>query len=166
MSVLRELKIRLNFEGNVASELKKTNSEVDALKAKFQPLVDNLPPKINQSASAMAELSKATGHSQATLQKMIDATKKDFQLEEQFKKAALAVGLTENEVGRLNSKLKSAEASTANFVNVFKGLAALGITAAAYNFADKAIDESNRAENALIGFKTVVKNTLGVGAVD
>lgn len=166
MSELRNLKIKLSLDANLASELKKTNSEVDVLKAKFQPLVDKLPQDINKSAAAMAELAKATGHSEKTLQKMIDVTKKDLHLEEQFKKAALAVGLTENEVSKLNSKLKSAEASSANFVNVFKGLAALGVTAAAFGFANKAIDESNRAENALIGFNTVVKNTLGAGKLD
>lgn len=200
---LRNLKIKLIFESNVTNELKKTNSEVDALKAKFEPLLQKLPPdlaktaseagkmndqlrkadgtleklqnrkppklhppEIDKSIAAMAELAKATGHSEKTLQKMIDAAKKDLHLEEQFKKAASAVGLTDKEVDKLNNKLKSAEASTANFANIFKGLAALGVTAAAFGFANKAIDESNRAENALIGFNTVVKNTLGAGKLD
>lgn len=211
MKVLRELKIRLSLDGDAQAELKRANAEVDRLKAKFEPVLKNLPPEIartasglaqateqvkkhgdawkrvrdehgrftsnpppkpiptpeiNKATNAMAEFAKVTGYSQATLQKMIDATKKDMHLEEQFKKAALAVGLTEKEVDRLNSKLKNAEQSSATFANIFKGLAALGVTAAAFSFGSKAIDESNRAENALIGFKTVVKNTLGAGLVD
>ncbi|MBK8397428.1 MAG: hypothetical protein IPL26_19615 [Leptospiraceae bacterium] len=153
--MLRRLFVKIGLDsGDTEERLKRVSKEVDKAKAEFEKFG-------GKSGAAMRELAKATGQSEKTIQSLINSTQKEIAMERQFKKAALAVGLTEKEVDRLNSKLKDSEKSTANFVNVFKGLAALGVTAFAYGFANKAIDESNRAENALIGFNTVIRNTLG-----
>lgn len=75
--------------------------------------------------------------------------------------------------GDASSKVNKLEQDTDKAKKGFEGLgstmqaiAGIGFAAMFKGFASKAIEESNRAENALLGFKTVVKNTLGSGEVE
>ena len=67
------------------------------------------------------------------------------------------------EIDDVNNTVDKSKSKFEGLGSAMQAIAAIGFGAMMKSFADKAIEASNQAENAIIGFQTVVKNTLGVG---
>jgi hypothetical protein len=133
----------------------------------------NVSKNIGVAGSQMEHFARLTGVSNTEMTRLILTARKDMRVDRELQAAAKAAGLTEHELKLVNQQLKQVDPNAekaggklGKMGTIMKGAAAYFGISVLKGFNDRIIEESNRTENALIGFKTVVKNSLGTGMVD
>jgi hypothetical protein len=169
MSV-RSLNIEIDLSGK---------SPLDALHRINQKMYElitggkGMAHQMTEAEQQMMHFANTTGVTNSQMEHMIATARKDIHLEKEMKAAATAAGLTEDELKRVNQQLKhidpnaeQAGGKLGKLGTIMKGAAIYFGFSVLKGFNDRIIADSNQTENALIGFKTVVKNTLGAGMED
>lgn len=150
--MLRELFVILRMNsGDTEDRLKKINKEVDKASDEFKRFGVRGQASYN-------EIAKAAGISNEQMEKLIQKTKQDMKLDEQFRSAAKSAGLTDAEINKVKNSIDRAKESTASWKGVMSGLAAAGITAFAGMFVASGVKMAAETENMSIQFETLMKD--------
>lgn len=170
---VRELKIVVTLETNEADyQIKQLAKEVDDAKGEFILLGNSSNSALRDMSKAFYDLgrnggiktqnknleamAKATGMSVEEIERLIQKMDKDTRLDNEFREAARAAGLTEREVSKLKSSIDSAKETTASWKGIMSGLASIGLTAAAGLFVKSGVKQAAEFEDLNVQFKVLM----------
>jgi Flp pilus assembly pilin Flp len=172
---LRELNVAIDLSGDASDALSELDREVDQLRdslgatietvdmfsesaaASFEDLGASMLGSTDQGNAGLKRLADSLGVTELEMQGLIDKAQNELHLEEEFKAAAEAAGLTDAEIKKLNKSLDVSTKSANGFGGVLKGIAAAGVIAFAASYASASLD----AFTALEQQRVQVENLAG-----
>lgn len=130
MAVLRELKIRLRLDGDAQAELKRANAEIDRLKAKFEPVLKNLPPEIARTASGLAQATEQLKkHGDAWKRAGEHSQRTTTLMRGDLPGVETATKKVTSQIDKAKDSIKAASEQTSIWKMAMSGVAAFGIGA-------------------------------------
>ncbi|HNF28090.1 MAG TPA: tape measure protein, partial [Leptospiraceae bacterium] len=157
--IIRELFVKIGLIDNSSDRLKDVQKEADRASQNFQKLGVN-------GQTSLDMMGRAVGLTSNEMEKLISKTKTDLKLEKDFKDAARAAGMTEEEISRVKNSIDRAKESAASWKGVMAGLASLGIGAMAGSVISNGVKMAAQAEDTAIQFEVLqgsaekAKNTI------
>lgn len=170
--MLRELFVKIGLESNAEDRIQRLNTELDRASQEFKKLGargdNSLKTMVdgfyelgraamgNESSKELQVMARAAGMSEKAVDRLVQKTREDMKLDEQFREAAKAAGLTDAEIHKIKGSIDKAKESTASWKNLFSGLASVGITAMAGMFVGSGVKMAAQTENMTIQFETLM----------
>ena len=153
--MLRKLFVKIGLDsGDTNDRLKELSKQVEKAKEDFQRFG-------NVGQSQFTNLAKVANLPTDAVTKLIQKTKEDMKLDEQFRAAAAAAGLTKAEIDKVKSSIDRAKESAASWKGVMGGLASAGITGLAGLFVGSGIKAAAEAENMAVQFEVLMGSAEG-----
>lgn len=172
---LRKLNIEIDLSGDASDAIAELQDLIDELKESFVSTIDTVDLFSKEAANSLQEfgssmldatvksnpeilrLAQSLGKTEAEMLELINSTKNDLALEDEFYASAKAAGLTEREIRKIKSSFDETSNSAKNFSGLLKGVAAAGLVAFATSFTSASID----AFSALEQQRVQVENLAG-----
>lgn len=149
------MSIQINLDDDETDDrlirLKKT---VERLEEKFSPL----DTKIRSTSRSLDVMSQASGISRGQIEKLIQTTRQDMKLDDQFHAAAKAAGLTEREIAKVQNRISSAKEATNGWMTMLKGFSALGLGATVLGLGAIGVKRAAETEDMQIQFEVLLGN--------
>lgn len=175
--MLRELFVKIRLDSSDTEDrLKRMSSDLDRASQEFKKLGSTGDKSLKTMSDGFYELgrsamgsepskelqamAKAAGISEKAVDKLVQKTREDMKLDEQFRSAAKSAGLTEAEINKVKNSIDRAKESTASWKNVMSGLASVGITAFAGMFVSSGVKMAAETENLSVQFEVLMGDAI------
>ncbi|MDI7230108.1 tape measure protein [Leptospira santarosai] len=154
----RRLNIRIDIESSKSEDsVIRLKNQTEQMMKQFAPIMDQVPAGFDKTAAQVQKMSKAMGISETQMTKLIQKTKNELRLADEFQDAAKAAGMTDREIQKISGSIEQSKMKTANWMGLMKGFAAMGLTASLSGLFGSALDKAGQLEK----YETVLTTTLG-----
>lgn len=154
----RRLNIRIDIESSKSEDsVIRLKNQTEQMMKQFAPIMDQVPAGFDKTAAQVQKMSKAMGISETQMTKLIQKTKNELRLADEFQDAAKAAGMTDREIQKISGSIEQSKMKTANWMGLMKGFAAMGLAASLGGLFGSALDNAGQLEK----YETVLTTTLG-----
>lgn len=154
----RRLNIRIDIESSKSEDsVIRLKNQTEQMIKQFAPIMDQVPAGFDKTATQVQKMSKAMGISETQMTKLIQKTKNELRLADEFQDAAKAAGMADREIQKISGSIEQSKIKTANWMGLMKGFVALGLAASLGGLFGSALDKAGQLEK----YETVLTTTLG-----